>query len=326
MQTESLQALSGKWPDDAIHMDISNPIGATIDMLTSLKDKDYFLKFLKLDKSAQQAIEAFATANDMVYAPHDQSLVDYSGGLSNWKSLPGWVTSAAGGSTVIAAHILRGNMFGFRVEMFTHMWVYGDDTLKEQRGERGYMGFERTGIIKVKLPKNFPQIVLDSNKNDRGKWSSVSTIFDRNQIINLEGDFQEYFDFYVPKGLQINALTMLAPNFMQVVMDSAVSFDIEFFGDEMILITKQALYTPEAMQSAYDALHEQLQYMSRLLSSWNYVPLSPPIDLLRRQVIGGGYLKLGKKRISPKSLLIGIGVLFAILLGPFMLIALLFIV
>lgn len=50
----------------------------------------------------------------------------------------------------------------------------------------------------------------------------------------------------------------LSPNFMRILMDSASTFDVEFFGDEMILATWDSVYDPVVMQVALNALNEQL--------------------------------------------------------------------
>jgi hypothetical protein len=83
-----------------------------------------------------------------------------------------------------------------------------------------------------------------------GAVSTIPTAIEAAQKLNLEGDFAQYFDFYTPAGLQVDALTVLAPDFMQILKTSSAAFDVEFYGNEMILLTRETIYTPQAIEIA----------------------------------------------------------------------------
>jgi hypothetical protein len=147
-------------------------------------------------------------------------------------------------------------------------------------------------------------MVLDSNKNDKSHTSTIPAAFKTSQKLQLEGNFGNYFDFYAPQNLQVNTLTVLAPNFMQIVMDSATMFDVEFYGDELVLITREPIYTTTVMTIALQALEAELQYLNRLLPSWNYQPLQPPFDTLEKDYFDGTVVKVGGLRIKPGVMLL----------------------
>jgi hypothetical protein len=98
---------------------------------------------------------------------------------------------------------------------------------------------------------------------------------------------------------------------MQIVMDSATTFDVEFYGNELILVTRDPIYTPSVMTVALRALEAQLNYMDRLMQSWSYQPRVQPFDLLQKTYVDGSVIKIGRLRIKPAVLiiLIFIGVL-----------------
>jgi hypothetical protein len=159
-----------------------------------------------------------------------------------------------------------------------------------------YKGLIVKGVVRVKLPVVFPQVVLDSNKND--KFLSSMMGFSEAQRIQLEGDFNKYYDLFAPKGLQVNVLSLLAPNMMQILKDSAGLFDVEFYGNELVLATRQPLYLTYTMKILDAALTEQLTYLTRLAQSWSYVPNKQPFDMLEKSFVSGGpQLKLGRFRI-----------------------------
>lgn len=101
---------------------------------------------------------------------------------------------------------------------------------------------------------------------------------------------------------------------MQLLIDDAAIFDVEFYGNELFLITKDPIYTPANMEAALKALEIQLNYLTRLLASWNYQPQKPPFDRLQSTYFTGAVVKVGPLRLSP-AMLIGLILASIALLG-----------
>lgn len=246
------------------------------------------------------AIKQFALSNGFEYYPGNPQLVENV--VHDYKTFPAWLGPSSKWIKKDAYHVTTGQYRGFYFTMFL-MWDYTTNgTSYENPNEQqkiDYIKQQTTGIVRVSLPKIFPQVVLDSIKNDR-YVSSVTTSFDASQSLQLEGDFNDYFDLYAPVGLQVNVLTLLAPNMMQILMDHAGLFDVEFYKNEMILMTKSSLYNPEVMKALDEALTEQLNYLTRLIPSWNYTPKQSPVDTLKRPFFNGATMRIAGHRISPK--------------------------
>ena len=167
---------------------------------------------------------------------------------------------------------VEGEIHGFPILMFVDRVQTGTTNNKPN--------FSNSGVIVVGLHKIFPQLVLDSNQNDKFFLKTRSANIDASQKINLEGNFSHFFDFYAPKGINANTLTVLAPNFMQLLIDSSATFDVEVFGDRLYIMTHDPLFTATIMNEALQALDAQLQYMHRLEQSWTYRPKRLPFDTL----------------------------------------------
>lgn len=259
-----------------------------------------------------RAIQQFATDNGFDFQLHNSDIVEYS--IRDYKILPAWLGAVGMTAKKDAYYILSGQYMGFPTTMFL-MWdnltegVYYRQPNEDQRMR--YIRQQTTGIVRITLPKVFPQIVLDSNKNDRVQ-SSIRTEYESSQRMRLEGDFAKYFDLYVPAGLQINALSLLAPNMMQILVNHSGFFDIEFRDNELILMTRKSLYNPETMKLTQEAMTEQISYMERLMQSWNYIPQNQPFDMLEKPSVGGSVLKFGRFRLSAKTQLVAIGTFFLI--------------
>lgn len=263
----------------------------------------------------------------------DNELVSHS--VANYKYAPAWLGMVGYGIGRSAHHIVSGEYNGYQLWMFLMRdnalvgvgldQLIGEDganQLNEALVQAGEYTKQppTTGIVRIRLPKVFPQLLLDSSKNDiiaNGiKTSNIQTEYTSDQRLSLEGDFNEYFDLYAPVGLQVNALTLLAPNMMQILKKHAGLIDVEFYGNEMILITHGSIYSPDTMKALNAAIDEQLKYLTRLLPSWNYSPNTEPFDRLRKSFVTGSAIKFGKYRITP-TMQFGAAVTFFVLVFLF---------
>ena len=107
---------------------------------------------------------------------------------------------------------------------------------------------------------------------------------------------------------------------MQLLMASSAHFDIEFYGAEMILVSRESIYAPDIMAQALLALSTELTYLNRLMTSWNYVPVNQPFDTLTYSTLNGDVVKIGPFRLKPVVLILlvltGV-VLFGLLITRF---------
>ena len=298
MDTSPLEGLGERWPaDKAI-------LASAFDALQDVSNH------LKIDEHDSQVISQFAADNRFSYAQRPAEPP-----VRTAEYTPAWIRVPKLLNEPAYAHELTGVIDGYPVLMYLEYVpaaVGGHEDKVQKLAKRS--------IIRVSLPKVFPQIVLDSNKNDRGLTSSFPNSIQTRQAIRLEGDFSDYFDCFVPLAIQVNALTVLAPNFMQLLMATSAHFDIEFYGAEMILVSRESIYTSKIMAQALLALNTELTYLNRLMTSWNYVPIDRPFDTLTYSTFNGDVVKVGRFRIKPIVLLfmILIGfILFGILITTF---------
>lgn len=78
-----------------------------------------------------------------------------------------------------------------------------------------------------------PTATLVSRKITEGRsfTDRLFVHFKDPQKVSLEGDFDRYFQLYVPRGTHIDALALIAPDFMQVAKDVAQDYTIELSGN-----------------------------------------------------------------------------------------------
>ena len=286
MNNTALKTLDGRWPSDqlAVHQ------ASAEDFINifSTAGRDKLWDDLIINEDDSSLIAQYAADNNYQYNRGPAGLAKQSQGSALIG--PARVVNAP-----IYLHEVRGRVHGYDV---TFMLEYAPSTLQTDDADKP-LALDKRSFVIVKLPKIFPQIVLDSNKNYPHRIGIMPTSIRSDQKVDLEGDFSDYFDLYAPLGLQLSALTVLAPNFMQILKDSAMMFDVEFYGNELILVTSLSIYEPLVMQKTLDVLQIQLAYFNRLLASWNYDPGALPFDTLKLTAVAGDVMKIGPLRITP---------------------------
>src|SRR5687767_10750577 len=89
-------------------------------------------------------------------------------------------------------------------------------------------------VLSFTLPRKLPHMVIDSLVEPGANGISTLPIqFDRSQRIELEGDFNRYFDLYAPNKYGISALTVVAPDVMMTLMQHAALCDIEIIDNKL---------------------------------------------------------------------------------------------
>jgi len=137
-------------------------------------------------------------------------------------------------------------------------WI-GDDLAS------GY-GSHMTGID-IELPKEFPHLYLDSQKGG-GRLAEV--MIDASQRLGLEGDFDQHFQLYTPKRFETVALSIISPDVMSTIMDSATAYDVELYGSHLRLISAKRVYRSAARQAQLLAVSQKiLVEIDQRLQSWS---------------------------------------------------------
>lgn len=100
------------------------------------------------------------------------------------------------------------------------------------------------GYMRVTLQRHLPHMVLDSKANNLTAFgitlsNGLSDNFKKDQVLSLEGDFNNYFTLYCPKQYEKDALYVFTPDLMALLVDEAASFDVEIVDNDMYVYQKQ---------------------------------------------------------------------------------------
>ena len=93
-------------------------------------------------------------------------------------------------------------------------------------------------FAELTLPQRLPHIWLHSRHHTDGSSSAVPYSLAPGDRVSLEGDFDRYFDTYAPEGVQQEALYVLTPDVMALLIDNAARFNVEIVDDRLYLYTR----------------------------------------------------------------------------------------
>jgi len=100
----------------------------------------------------------------------------------------------------------------------------------------------RWGYVAVKLSAPLPHIVLDA-KGNNSFGSNLPISFRGAQRLSLEGNFDEYFELYCPRGYERDALYLFTPDVMARFIDNSAELDVEIVDGWMFLYTRRRVST-----------------------------------------------------------------------------------
>lgn len=95
------------------------------------------------------------------------------------------------------------------------------------------------GYMQLTMPRRLPHMVLDAKKNNFWKMSNLPKIFNKDQVLSLEGDFDNYFTLYAPKEYERDALYVFTPDVMQHLIQHGQEFDMEIIDDQLFVYSSQ---------------------------------------------------------------------------------------
>jgi hypothetical protein len=105
------------------------------------------------------------------------------------------------------------------------------------------------GFLALKLDRELPNMVLDSKENNTIFGTDLPISLKRDQILSLEGDFDQHFTLYCPQEYEQDALYVFTPDLMALLIDDAGTYDVEIVDDWMFLYRPRAM--PALSQPTY---------------------------------------------------------------------------
>jgi len=160
--------------------------------------------------------------------------------------------------------------YGFELAQGVNCVVFVFEyTLKEGRFTRTY----QFSIAQIHQSRVFPHLFLE------GKQVGGLYPYDDRQELHLEGDFDDYFNLYVPGGEQVDALTILTPDVMQVLVDGGRPYDLELVDDMLVVIAAGNPYMRAKLPVLFTFLSAVTAKLSNSVSAeFDQIDLTAALD------------------------------------------------
>jgi hypothetical protein len=153
------------------------------------------------------------------------------------------------------------------------------------------------GFLALELDRSLPHMVLDARSNNGLFGSTIGAAFSKDQVLRLEGDFNEHFTLFCPREYERDALYVFTPDLMALAIDEAAAFDIEIVDRWMFV------YATRPFDLLDPTLHERLhrivatvgaktltqtdRYRDDRVPSFESNVVAPPGQRLRRGISAG---------------------------------------
>lgn len=95
------------------------------------------------------------------------------------------------------------------------------------------------GYIRLPLERRLPHMVLDAKSNNFWKLSNgLPQSFNKDQVLALEGDFNNHFTLYAPKEYEPDALYVFTPDVMHAMIEHGQKYDMEIVDDNIFIYSQ----------------------------------------------------------------------------------------
>lgn len=135
-----------------------------------------------------------------------------------------------------------------------------------------------TRAVRIPLLAEAPRLVVRS-RSGGGALSVLPRKPRRGSELRLEGNFSDVFEVSVPAGYERDALYLLTPDLMAILLDSASDLDMEIVDRTLhVYLAPENLTAPGRLErfiTTIDVLHERFGRRTRLYRDENAPPLPP---------------------------------------------------
>ena len=159
----------------------------------------------------------FADANGFVFSPRHSA-----------PSYPGMVFGIGHRRTAID-HITRST--GRFLDIGNFRYTTGSGRNQKTR---------TWGFMALHLDRRLPHMLLDARANNVLGMSNLPATFSKDQVLSLEGDFDQHFTLYAPREYERDALYVFTPDLMALLIDEAGTLDVEVIDDWMFVYATAA--------------------------------------------------------------------------------------
>jgi hypothetical protein len=222
--------------------------------------------------SMQAALMNFSAANNLRYIP---DLSSYPGSAEETVILNNYLHSALRfiHSEGRNYNIIEGSLRGFSYSLYDFIYVP-----KDQLSVIGAMRLNTwVRIMSLRLPAVNPNMLLISRHKNRDIWQGVSMLTGKHlKAITLEGEFNSFFEVHIDDRYDIEGLTILTPDVMELMQSLSPYLDFEIIRNTANIYFVSTEVSAAQYQFIYQTTDQLLNMMGERLQTT--IPSLPSPD------------------------------------------------
>lgn len=147
---------------------------------------------------------------------------------------------------------------------------YGDNSLRLflyelTVGSGQYQHKYQDTVIELDLHGQLPNLLM-VNKHSKYGQLGIAGEFGIKNTLQLEGDFNQYFTLYAPKGNEIEALEVFSPDTMALMEDASKHYSVEFAGNRIYIYSSGFITTTEQLTQVFGLAKKLIDKIGSLAS------------------------------------------------------------
>ncbi len=149
--------------------------------------------------------------------------------------------------------VITGQFQNHPVQLFNYSYSVGSG--------KSEVTYQHT-VFDTNFNSKLPDILLYSKNNQTGEALSAAGV----REVKLEGDFNQHFRLWVPPGFEIEALEIVAPDFMAALEDRWPEFTLELTSGHLYVYAARYLDTAAELKSMYELVQYLIEKIEPVLA------------------------------------------------------------
>lgn len=162
---------------------------------------------------------------------------------------------------------------------------------------------------RIETMKHLPNMFLDSHFKDKLSFRNNGSYYRQDQKINLEGDFNNFFQAYVPIEYQSYALEFLTPDILDTLVTYLPSTDVLIMGGTIKLTTQGEVEKETYLLGIEEFAKKVARFIKYLKSDEINFHKDNPLGSDRH-----GVIKVGSSQNSVRKIIYAVAILSPIIL------------
>jgi|GEM_PF-2155367 len=173
--------------------------------------------------------------------------------------------------------VITGTYEGNSLRLFLYELIVGSGRYQQRYSDT---------VIELDLHGQLPNLLMINKKSRFGRIN-LTGAFGIKNTVQLEGDFNQYFTLFAPKGNEVEALEVFTPDTMALMEDESMHYTVEFAGNRIYIYCNGFITKSDNLNQVFALAKQLIEKLAPLASrlKQDSAIVAPPVNIIntRRQ-------------------------------------------